>query len=115
MAMFGYVNVTTNVNGSPYLKTTGVTVGTEAVDFALGFRRIPPVGYLTIHIADAIPTGTTGTLPIRFTLNGNTRGLTYFGGEAVTAADVTSTGVITVFYNWYDGLLQLTSPLAPTA
>ena len=110
--MFGCVNVTTNVNGIPLLRTSGVTVGTETVDFALGFRRISPVGYLTVHIADVIPTGTTGTLPIRFTLNGNTRNLTYFGGDNVTAADLTGAGVITMFYNWYDGLLQIISPTA---
>lgn len=110
--MFRSVNVTTNVNGIPLLRTGGVTVGTDTVDFALGFRRIPPVGYLTVHIADAIPTGTTGTLPVRFTLNGNTRNLTYFGGDNVTAADLIGTGIVTMFYNWYDGLLQIISPSA---
>lgn len=109
--MFGCFNITTNVSGVPYLRTSGVTVGTEAVDFALGFRRIPAVGYITISIADAIPTGTTGTLPVRFTLNGNTRALTTFGGDAVTAADLTDTGIVTVFYNWYDGILQLVSSI----
>lgn len=113
--MFGYINVTTNVNGVPYLRTNSVTVGTDTVDFALGFRRIPPVGYLTVNIADAIPTGTTGTLPVRLTLNGNSRNLTFFGGTNVTAADLAGTGIITIFYDWYSGVLQLTSPLAPTA
>lgn len=109
--MFGCVNVTTNVNGIPYLRTTGVTVGPDSVDFTLGFRRVPPVGYLTINIADAIPEGTTGTLPVRLTLNGQTRALTSFGGEAVTAADLTGTGIIQVFMDWYNGILQLTSPI----
>lgn len=111
--MFGCFNVNTNVNGTPYLRTNSVTVGTDSVDFALGFRRIPPVGYLTVNIADAIPEGTTGTLPVRFTLNGNTRNLTFFGGTNVTAADLVGTGVITIFYDWYNGILALTSPLAP--
>ena len=113
--MFGSINVTSNVNGIPYLRTNNVTVGDETVDFALGFRRIPPVGYLTVNIANAIPTGTTGTLPVRLTLNGNARNLTYFGGANVTAADLTGTGVITIFYDWYNGILTLTSVLAPTA
>ena len=113
--MFGWMNVTTNVNGIPYLRTTNVTVGTDTVDFALGFRRIPAVGYITVNIADAIPTGTTGTLPVRFTLNGNTRNLTFFGGDNVTAADVAGTGVITIFYDWYSGLLQTVSLAAPAA
>ena len=108
--MFGFVNITTNTSGIPYLRTSGVTVGTESVDFALGFRRIPPLGYLTVNIADVIPSDATGTLPVRFTLNGNTRNLTFFGGDNVTAADLTGTGVITIFYNWYDGVLQIISP-----
>ena len=107
--MFGCVNVTTNVNGIPYLRTNGVTVSTESVDFSLGFRRIPAVGYITVNIADVIPTGTTTTLPIRLTLNGNTRNLTSFGGENVTVADITGTGVVTIFYDWYNGTLQLVS------
>lgn len=107
-------NITTNANGVVYLRTTRVTVTDETVDFALGFRRIPRVGYLTINIADAIPEGTTGTFPIRFTLNGQTKTLNYFGGTPVTAADVVGTGIITVFYNWFDGTLQLMSVL-PTA
>lgn len=113
--MFGYFNVNTNVNGTPYLRTSSITVGTDTVDFALGFRKIPAVGYLTVNIADAIPTGTTGTLPVRLTLNGNTRNLTFFGGTNVTAADLEGTGIITVFYDFYSGTLQAVSPLAPTA
>lgn len=110
--MFGCFNVTTNASGIPYLRTNGITVSADTVDFALGFRRIPSVGYLTVNIADAIPTGTTGTLPVRLTLNGNTRNLTYFGGDNVTAADLTGTGVITIFYDWYNGTLQLISATA---
>lgn len=103
--------ITTNIRGVPYLTTTGVTVGSDSVDFALGFRSIPRVGYLTLRISDAIPTGTTGTLPVRFTLNGQTRALTSYGGVAVTAADLTGAGVITVFYDWFDGILQIVSPI----
>lgn len=109
--MCQFANITTNASGILYLRTTGVNVTDTSVDFTLGFRRIPRVGYLTFHIADAIPTGTTGTLPIQFTLNGQTRPLTYFGGSAVTAADLEGTGIITVFYNFFNGTLQLISVL----
>lgn len=108
--MFGCINVSSNVNGISYLRTSSVSVTTDTVDFALGFRRIPAVGYITINIADVIPSGTTGTLPVRFTLNGNTRNLTFFGGDNVTAADLTGTGIITVFYDFFNGILQLISP-----
>lgn len=111
--MFGCLSITTNTNGIPVLRTSSVSVGTDTVDYALGFRRIPSMGYLTFNIADAIPSGTTGTLPVRFTLNGNTRNLTFYGGTNVTAADLEGTGVLTVFYDFFSGILQLVSPLAP--
>ena len=111
--MFGCINVNTNVNGTPYLRTNSVSVGADAVDFALGFRRIPAVGYFTVNVADAIPSDATGTLPVRLVLNGSARNLTFFGGTNVTAADLQGTGVISVFYDWYNGILQLASPLAP--
>lgn len=113
--MIGCMNITSNINGVPYLRTTGVSVSADTVDFSLGFRRIAPVSYITVNIADAIPTGTTGTLPVRFTLNGNTRNLTFFGGDNVTAADLEGTGIITVFYDWYSGTLQVISLSPATA
>ena len=38
----GCFNVTTNINGVPYLSTTNVTVTDTAVDFALGFLNTTP-------------------------------------------------------------------------
>ena len=112
--MFGTnINVTTNVTGTPYLSTNGISVTEETVDFSLGFRRIPKIGEVAIRITSAIPEGTTGTLPVRFTLNGNSRNLTFFGGTNVTAADLTGAGVIKVWYDWFNGIFQLVSPLAP--
>lgn len=108
----GCFNVTTNVNGVPYISTTNVTVTDDAVNFTLGFRRIQPVGYLTIRIADAIPTDTTGTLPVNITLNGTTRALTFFNGTPVTAADIIGTGVLIVFNDRFNGILQLMNPTA---
>lgn len=114
-AMFGCANITINANGIPYLRTNQVQVTTETVDFALGFRRIPPVGLLAVNIANAIPEGTEGTLPVRLTLNGQTRAVTYFGGEALTAADVVGTGVLVFMYDWYNGLLQVISVIPEAA
>lgn len=114
--MFGCnINVTTNVSGVPYLATNGVSVTEESVDFALGFRRIPKIGKVAIRVTNTIPDGTTGTLPVRFTLNGNTRPLTFFGGDAVTAADIVGTGVLEVWYDWFNGIFELSTVLPPTA
>jgi hypothetical protein len=100
----------TNAGGIAYLPSTNVTVGTEAVDIALGFRRIQPVGYFTVRLTTAIPAGTTTTLPVTITLNGTTRALTLFDGTPVTVAElIGGTGVFLVFNNRYDGILQLMS------
>lgn len=104
-------NITTNVGGIPYLSTSNVTVTDTAVDLALGFRRITPAGLMAIRIVSAIPTGTTGTLPVTLTLNGVSRALTLFNGTPVTAADLTGTGVLLVFNDRFNGILQLVSPL----
>lgn len=110
MVMGSCFNITTNAGGIPYLNVTNVTVGTESVDLALGFRRIQPVGYLTIRLATAIPADATTTLPVTLTLNGTTRNLTMYNGTQVTVADlIGGTGVITVFNDRFNGVLQLMS------
>lgn len=84
-------NLSTNAYNVPYLQVSNVTVTDTAVDLALGFRRIPPMGYFTVRIATAIPEGTTGTLPVTLTLNGTSRALTYFSGVN-TALSILDTG-----------------------
>ena len=108
--MGGCFTVTTNVNGIPVLPSTNITVSETAVDIALGFRRIQPVGYFTVRLTDAIPADTTGTLPITLTLNGTSRPLTLFTGGAVTASELLGgTGVILVYNDRFSGILQLMS------
>ena len=102
-------NITTNAGGFPYIASTNVTVGTESVDIALGFRRIQPVGYFTVRMAAQIPDGTTGTLPVTLTLNGTTRALNLPNGTAITAADLEDVSVFTVFNDRFNGLLTLMS------
>ena len=103
------MNVTTNAGGIPYLSSTNVTIGTETIDIALGFRRIQPVGYMTIFIDDAIPTGTTTTLPVTLTLNGTSRALTLPDGTPVTAAELIGVNIINVFNDRFRGILALMS------
>ena len=102
-------NVTTNAGGIPYITSTNTTIGTETIDIALGFRRIQPVGYLTIAISDVIPTDATTTLPVTLTMNGTTRALTLPNGTAVTAAELLNVNTITVFNDRVRGVLELMS------
>lgn len=104
------------VNGTiPYLNVTNVTVGTQAVDLAMGFRDIRPVGLMLVRIGTAIPTGTPGTLPVTLSLNDKARQLTFFNGTEVTVADLEGTGVLLVFNDKFNGILQLLSTPTATA
>lgn len=105
----GCTRVISNISGIPYLSVKSINVTTESVSLNLGYAPIQPVGYMTIRVGSAIPTGTTGTLPIQITLNGNTRTLTTFGGTAVIASNVVGTGILTVFYDRFNDVLQLVS------
>lgn len=99
----------TNAGGVPYILTSNTTVGTETVDIALGFRRIQPVGYLTIAISDVIPADTTTTLPVTLTMNGTTRNLTLPNGTNVTAAELLNVNTILIFNDRKRGILNLMS------
>ena len=116
MASNGFFNITTNAGGIPYLSVSNVTVGTESVDLAIGFRRISPVGYFTVRMANAIPSDATTTLPVTLTLNGTTRALTLYDGTQVTVADlIGGTGVFLVFNDRFNGILQLVTRTVATA
>ena len=101
--------IATNAGGIPYISSTNTTIGTETIDIALGFRRIQPVGYLTVVITDVIPPTATIPLPITLSMNGTTRALTLPNGTPVTAAELLNVGVITVFNDRTRGLLTLMS------
>lgn len=103
-------NVTTNAGGIPLINSTKTSVGTDSVDIALGMRRIQPVGYFTVHLTDAIPAGTTATLPVTLSMGGVIRPLTLFDGSPVTVAElIGGTGAFLVYNNKFDGILQLMS------
>lgn len=102
-------NITINAGGQPLLQSTNVTVGTETVDIALGFRRIPKIGYFTVSMDNAIPADATTTLPVTLTLNRITRNLTLPNGTAVTVATLLNVGAFLVYNDWYKNKLFLMS------
>jgi hypothetical protein len=68
----------------------------------------PFVGLIIVQLAQAIPTGTTTTLPIVFTTEtGNPANVTTFNGENVTVGDITGTGIYLVFVDTQSGVVQL--------
>lgn len=64
-------------------------------------------GLVLVHLNQDVPAGTTGTLPVLFETNGATQALTTYGGDAVTAADITGTGVYQFYFDRQTNVLQL--------
>ena len=109
MLLPAYINV--NQSGIPALRSLSVTVGTTNVSFDFNNHRNvgrPFRGLLVINLAQAIPTGTTDTLPIVFTSGGgNVAELTTFNGDPVTVADISGTGIYLAWYESTTDSLQL--------
>ena len=106
MARFPFQYI--NINGIPTLEVRRISVTETSVDFQFrpDFDGTPFRGLLLIYVSEAIPDGTTGTLPITFTMKGATQNVTTTGGDNVTAADF-ATGVYLVYYDRYSNVLQL--------
>jgi len=101
--------IATNAGGIPYVVSTNTTVGTESINIALGFRRVQPVGYITIAIDDVVPADATLTLPVTLTMNDVTRSLVLPNGTAVTAAELLNVNTLLVLNDRSRGLLILIS------
>lgn len=104
-------NINVNVNGIPCLRSTAVTVSTTDVRFDFNSHRNvgrPFVGVVAVQLAQAIPTGTTATLPISFaTEGGNAANVTTYNGANVTVADIAGTGIFLVWVDSQSGTVQL--------
>ena len=99
-----------NRNGSAVIASTGVVVNTNNVVFSFknhAFLNASYRGTIFVNLMQAIPTGTTGTLPILFETNGVTQTVTKFNGEALTVADVPGTGVVQLWFERDTNTLQL--------
>lgn len=99
-----------NRNGSAAIASTSVKVNTSDVVFTFknhAFVNANYRGTIFVNLRQAIPTGTTGTLPILFETNGTTQAVTKFNGDALTVADVPGTGVVQLWFERDTNTLQL--------
>ena len=107
-----------NSQGIPRLQATAVAVTATEVRFSFRshpFLNAPFIGKLLFKLP-AIPAGTTGTLPVVFTTNGNNQAaINYETGETLTAADVARAGIYDAIYDSEDGLLYVHATTAATA
>lgn len=101
------------------IRSVSVNVTTENVQFVFRSQPNTPRPYfggLYADLAQAIPTGTTATLPIVFTSEGGTpTAVVGLNNEPITVAEIVGTGVYHLFYDQRTGRLQLIAPYAPTA
>ena len=104
---FQYVNQ----RGIPTIQSRGVVVSDTSVDFKFNpdWNSRPFRGLLLVNLADAIPEGTTTTLPIRLSMAGTTSNVTLAGGANLTVADLPGTGVYLFYYDRFSDTLQLLS------
>lgn len=109
-------NMINNTNNPIAIRSISVNVTTTEVQFSFNRRRNfgrPYFGGLYADLAQAIPTGTTATLPIIFTSDGgNPTPVVGLNNEPVTVADITGTGVYHLFYDQANERLQLLAPFS---
>ena len=109
MLLPAYINV--NRGGIPALSSQSVTVTSTEVQYSFNNHRnfgSPFRGLLIIRLNQAIPSGTTTTLPIVFTTSGaNDKALTGKGGTPITVSQITGTGIYLVWYESASDTLQL--------
>ena len=115
MARYPYQYI--NINGIPTIKTQTVVVSDTAVTFkfAPDFDGRPFRGLILVYISEAIPTGTTTTLPVQFSMAGTTSNVTVAGGATVTVADVPGVGIYLVYFDRWADTLQLIGSLPAAA
>ena len=109
MATFPWQYV--NIRGVPTIKSQSVTVSETSVDFKFNpdWNARPFRGLLLVYLSEEIPSGTTTTLPVRFSMAGTTSNVTVAGGDNLTVADLPGVGVYLFYYDRFSDILQLLS------
>lgn len=109
MILPAYINV--NAGGIPTLRSLSVTVTTTNVQFDFNNHRNvgrPYRGLLIVNLAQAIPSGTTTTLPIVFTTSSsNEQSVVGLNNAPITVAQITGTGIYLFWYESSTNTLQL--------
>jgi len=99
-----------NRSGIPRIETESVTVGTSSVDFTVTSRKIfgnQFSGLILVKMSQAIPSGTTTTLPITLTSASGIKNITTYNGANITVADFKGVGIYVMYYDSNTGVLQL--------
>lgn len=101
------------------IPSAGVTVGTDAVTIELpphSLYRRNYVGSFFLNLREAIPDGTTATLPVQISSNGVSLPLMEVAGTQATVANFAGAGIYEIHYNRYTNELYIVNGgFRPTA
>ena len=117
--MFGSTNYPFNFSnrrGIPLIETNSISVTADNVVINIpnrSFRWLNDKGIILLRLNQAIPDGTTGTLPVLFSSNDFTQPLTNVGGTAITAAQILGAGVYLIYYDKNANLMQMLTTQIP--
>lgn len=98
--------INTNVNGIPAISSQSVSVNTAGDTVTYDFINHPTTGgpfrgWITVRLAQAVPTGTADTAEVVFSTEGGNPTPAYgYDNEPLTIANLRGTGV---YLFWYEG------------
>lgn len=107
------LRINTNVNGIPRVSSQSVSVNTAGDTVSFDFQNHPTiggpfVGWITIRLAQAIPTGTADTAELVFTTEGGSATPVYgYDNEPATVANLRGSGIYLFWYEGQSRYLQL--------
>lgn len=119
---FGFNNLKTmngnvqigNRAGIPVVTTTP-KIDTSNVSITLPnhiFRFLGQKGIIIINFNSVIPSGTTTTLPLIISVNGQTLPLTDTTGTAITVANINNTLTFQVYFDKQLNVIRVVSPIS---
>ena len=100
------LRINTNVNGIPSISSQSVSVNAAGNTVSFDFLNHPTTGgafrgWITVRLAQAVPTGTADTAELVFTTEGgNTPPVYGCDNEPATVANLRGSGV---YLFWYEG------------
>lgn len=105
--------INTNINGIPSISSQSVSVNTAGDAVSFDFQNhqnvgSPYRGWITVRLAQAVPTGTATTAEVFFTSDGGSSvPVMGYDGTPATVANLRGTGVYLFWYESQTRYLQL--------
>lgn len=100
------LRINTNVNGIPSISSQSVSVNTAGDTVSFDFLNHPTTGgafrgWITVRLAQTVPTGTADTAELVFTTEGGSATPVYgYDNEPATVANLRGSGI---YLFWFEG------------